>query len=215
MAKWTRRGGSSRHGASIEGALARRTACEIISTWLSFSFSVLTSFSLPARFFFLFPPALSHAELGVPHNMFRVGLNWQCHGHVVSSATCTATTEGWQASSLVERAARRGTPHASPRWLSRQGDGGVASRRRRSAGVGGTRRARGRQGRAPRAQRGAQPRRHMPVCVCTCCLQYKRRCAGSDCAKPRPPASGEGVAQLLRARAAAPQQSSREKQRRW
>ena len=163
--------------------------------------------------FSLFPPALSHAELGVPHNMFRVGLKWRCH--VVSSATCTATTEGWQASSLVERAARRGTPHASPRWLSQQGDGGVASRRRRSAGVGGTRRTRVRQGRAPRAQRGAQPRRHMPVCVCTCCLQYKRRCAGSDCAQSRPPASGKGVAQLLRARAAAPQQSSREKQRRW
>ena len=63
--------------------------------------------------FFLFPPALSPAELGVPHNMFRVGLKWRCH--VVSSATCTATTEGWQASSLVERARGRRSTRGTAR----------------------------------------------------------------------------------------------------
>ena len=57
--------------------------------------------------------------------MFRVGLKWRCH--VVSSATCTATTEGWQASSLVERArgrrSTRGTARLAALALAARGWG--------------------------------------------------------------------------------------------
>ena len=59
--------------------------------------------------------------------MFRVGLNWRFYAYVVSSATCTATTEGWQASSLVERArgrrSTRGTARLAALALAARGRG--------------------------------------------------------------------------------------------